>query len=181
MNTSTYTQSSYYTQFQEGLSKITELLDNSDSFHLNLYYSSMIAMVEKYLSDLYINEIESDEAVFCKMILTYKYKNISYPLVQIIMGDVKKHVINSVKSLVWHRLNDIDYLYKNTLNIKFNVSEKIRGIIAIRHDIVHRNGFDINGNAVNINANDVATAMDVVSKFILDIDKKYHTYKSNSA
>ncbi|HGL3854414.1 TPA: hypothetical protein ACKE3U_003740 [Klebsiella aerogenes] len=178
MNTSTYTQSSYYAQFQEGLSKITESLDNSDSFHLNLYYSSMIAMVEKYLSDLYINEIESDESAFHKMILTDKYKNTSYPLVQIVMGDVKKHVINSVKSLVWHRLNDIDYLYKNTLNIKFNVSEKIREIIATRHDIVHRNGFDINGTAVNINADDVVAAMDVVSKFILDIDKKYHAYKS---
>jgi len=181
MNTNIYTKSSYYEQFQAGLSKISESLDKADSFHLNLYYSSIVAMVEKYLFDVYVNEIEGDEEAFFRMSLTDKYRNTSYSLAQVLKGDVKKTVINSIKNLVWHRLNDIDYLYKNTFNIKFNVSTKLLDIISVRHDIVHRNGFDIDGGTVEVNAQNVVDAIGVVGDFILDIDKKYYSYKSKSA
>lgn len=181
MNTNAYTQSPYFEQFQAGLAKIGESLDNADKFHLNLYFSSMIAMMEKYLFDVYVDEIEGNDDAFYKMSLTDKYKNTSYPLAQILKGDIRKTVINTVKNLIWHRLNDIDYLYKNTFDIKFNVSKELRDIILIRHHIVHRNGFDIDGGAVNINAETLIKAIAVVSGFIFDIDKKYYSYKSNSA
>lgn len=92
MNTNVYTKSPYYEQFQAGLSKISESLDKADSFHLNLYYSSIVAMVEKYLFDVYVNEIEGDEEAFFRMSLTDKYRNTSYSLAQVLKGDVKKTV-----------------------------------------------------------------------------------------
>lgn len=180
MNTNIYTKSACFEEFQAGLSKIAASVGNADQFHLNLYYSSMVTMMEKYLFDVFVAEIEGNEDAFRKMSLTDKFKNKSYPLVQILMSDIKKTVIDTVKNMVWHRLPDIDYLYKHTLGIKFNVSGRLRSIIAIRHHIVHRNGFDINGNSVGINANDLIDAMDVVSNFLLDVDKKYYSYKTNS-
>lgn len=179
MNTNTYTKSSFFEEFQAGLSKISTSLGNADQFHLNLYYSSMISMMEKYLFDVFVAEIEGNDDAFRKMCLTDRFKNTSYPLAQILMSDIKKTVINTVKNMVWHRLPDVDYLYKNTFDIKFNVSGRLRGIIAIRHHIVHRNGVDIDGNSVDINADILIEAMDVVSDFLLDIDKKYYSYKTN--
>jgi len=144
MNTervSQYIESFHYQDFKAGLDKISSHVENSDEFHMALYYASLVSMMEKYLFDVFITEIEGDLSAFLRMCSMDKYANQTFKLPQILHGNIRNHVINSVKSMVWHRLNDVDPLYKKVFGFGLNISRSLTGIIEVRHDIVHRNGF----------------------------------------
>lgn len=170
-------ESIYYIQFRTGLEQISAQVESADAFHLALYHASMVSMMEKYLFDVFINEIETSNNAFLKMSQMDRFKNLSYKLSVILNNEIKKIVINTVKNMIWHRLNDIEPLFKNVMGIKFNISKKLTDIIKDRHDIVHRNGYNLTGGVVDLSRSKVNDANETLKAFILDIDKKYHNYK----
>ena len=86
-------------------------------------------------------------------------------------------IIKTVRNLVWHHLNDIDVFYKNVLGITLNIKRKLLRQLSMRHDIVHRNGFDLEGNAVAISNDSLSDSISTISIFVEDIDKKYQALK----
>ena len=78
-----------------------------------------------------------------------------------------------MKQLVWHRLNDIQIFYKNVLGIAFDLERPIMDAINKRHHIVHRNGFDLDNNAISVSDHDLTNLILAVDNFILKIDAQY--------
>lgn len=172
-----YKPSIFFTQFSDDIAKVINKLTEADDFHLKLYYSNIISAMEKYLYDLCITEISTNKDTFMKMCTNDKFANQRYPLPVILHQDISVIIINSVKSMVWHRLNDIDPLFRKAMGIKMNIPQNLKKTLETRHHLVHRNGFDLDGNPVLLTTDEVNGAINLIKNFIIDIDKKFHTYK----
>ncbi|TXH98539.1 MAG: hypothetical protein E6Q75_00980 [Rheinheimera sp.] len=173
---STYSPTATYLAFEVAINRIDALITTADTFHLQLYYSNVVGAMEKYLYDLYVGEIEACDTAFNLMCELPKFSVQKFPLKQIFNQNIKDIVINSVKNIVWHRINDLDPMFKKTFGIKMNISQKLKNKLATRHHFVHRNGFDLHGNVVSLTLQDVQDAIVVIKDFVIDIDKKFHTY-----
>lgn len=178
-NVPDYIESSHYQAFKAGLGKIASQVEHADNFHLALYYASLVSMMEKYLFDVFITEIEGNDSAFLRMCKMDKYANQTFKLSQILHGNIRQHVITSVKSMVWHRLNDVDLFYKKVFNFKLNISKALIKRIGVRHDIVHRNGFNLAGDAIHLDREVLTGAITNFGQFISDIDKKYSIYRAS--
>jgi hypothetical protein len=174
-----YVQTAHFSEFQTKMGLLSSLISNADQFHLQLYYSNVVSVMEKYLYDLYVGEITSCDSAFKEMCKLQKFSTQKYPLLEVLNQDIKAKVINSVQNLVWHRLNDLDPLFKKTINTKMNISQALKNKLALRHHFIHRNGYDLQGNAVVLTEQDVVDTIQIITDFIQDIDKKYHNYNVN--
>ena len=63
-------------------------------------------------------------------------------------------------------------MYKNVLQIEFDIDARIREAVKIRHDIVHRNGKNIKGEQVILNNQDIVAIIDLAEILIRDIEGK---------
>ena len=96
----------------------------------------------------------------------------------VLNNNIDDFIIDSMKKLVWHRLTDIDVFYNQVLGIKFNLSRKFLSVIETRHDIVHRNSFDLDGNKITIEKQKFRADVYMVYRFITEIDLKYSQTES---
>ncbi|MGE6181105.1 hypothetical protein ACLHZ8_21525, partial [Aeromonas salmonicida] len=78
------------------------------------------------------------------------------------------------REISFHDTKHIKTLYEGVLNCKLQKDKLalIRGYASTRHDIVHRNGRDRNGDIVDISSEDIGRLLDVVVDFVSDIDKQ---------
>ena len=168
--------SRFFDEYKYGIDCINS--QNRDNFHNQLYFSNVISLMEKYLYDLFLYEITNDRIALVKLGSQNKFKSESLKIPYLLHNCVEDFIINSMKNLVWHRLNDVDVFYKNVLNISININSNLLGKLKIRHDIVHRNGCDINDNKVKISDHGLDDCISTIDIFIKDIDKKYQSKKN---
>jgi len=176
MTSSPYTPSRFYAEFESGIEQIKN--QGKDAFHNKLYFSNIVSLMEKYLYDLFVFEITTDRSALVKLGHQNKFRSISLKIPYLLQNTVEDYLIKAAKNLVWHRLNDVDVFYKNVPGITFNINGHLLQKLKVRHHIVHRNGFDLDGNAVTISDGELADCMETVSDFVEDIDKKYHSLKN---
>lgn len=175
MTSDQYTPSKFLVEFQSGIECIES--QTKDDFHNKLYFSNIVSLMEKYLYDLFVHEITTDRTALVKLGSQNKFKSESLKIPYLLQNKVEDYIIKAVKNLVWHRLNDIDVFYKNVLGITLNINRKLLQQLSVRHDIVHRNGFDLEGNAVEISNDLLSESISTISIFVKDIDKKYQALK----
>ena len=169
--TSDQYKSSFYEEFCSGIKTIES--QSNDEFHNRLYYSNVISLMEKYLYDLFIHEITSNREAIVRLGTQNKFRSESLKIPYLLHNTVEEYLINAMKNMVWHRLNDIDVLFKNVIGIKINISTTLLETLNIRHHIIHRNGYDLEGNKVVISDKDLQSCIALVSSFVYEIDKKY--------
>lgn len=80
---------------------------------------------------------------------------------------LKKDLFN----LMYHNLFKIKNIYKITFDINFpdNTSDVMRKV-SVRHDLVHRNGKDKEGNLITITKEELNETYNLVYDFIKQID-----------
>ncbi len=171
MNSKTEHRSPFYEEFQMGLENIRKA--PKSSFLNNLYFTNIISLLEKYLYDLFIHEISNKHSLVQKLANTKKFKEQRLAVAFALNEDVKSWIIKSMKSLVFHRLNNVKLFFKNILDIDFENKRPVINAIKKRHHIVHRNGFDLDGNQISTSERELNELVDEIDSFIMDIDKKY--------
>ncbi|MGI2125324.1 HEPN domain-containing protein [Shewanella oncorhynchi] len=176
MTSNQYEPSEFLIEYRDGINKIGR--QTKDDFHNKLYFSNVVSLMEKYLYDLFVHEITTDRSALVKLGMTNKFKSESLKIPYLLHNNIEDFIVNAVKNFVWHRLNDVDVFFKNVLLINFNLNGKLLALLKVRHDIVHRNGFDLEGNPVIISDQDLLECMTTITAFIEDIDKKYKTNKN---
>ena len=173
--TSDQCKSSFYEEFCSGIEIIEK--QSSDEFHNKLYFSNVISLMEKYLYDLFIHEISSNREAIVRLGTQNKFRTESLKIPYLLHHTVEEYLINAMKNMVWHRLNDIDVLFKNVIGIKINISTTLLEILNIRHHIIHRNGYDLEGNKVVIEDQDLQNCIALVNSFVCEINKKYQAQR----
>ena len=176
MTSRPYEPSDFLIEYRDGISQITS--QTGDQFHNKLYFSNVVSLMEKYLYDLFVHEITTDRSALIKLGMTNKFKSESLKIPYLLHNNIEDFIVNAVKNFVWHRLNDVDVFFKNVLSITFNINRKLLAQLKVRHDIVHRNGFDLEGSPVVISDQDLAECITTITAFIEDIDKKYKSHRN---
>lgn len=78
-----------------------------------------------------------------------------------------------LREIIYHKLEVVKKLYKSTFNVDLGDIGSLMKAIQKRHDIVHRNGHDKNGNVVEVTKADVQQLILDVSNFINHIENQF--------
>lgn len=119
-----------------------------------MLYGHVIAAVEGYLSSTFINNVMSTEDCLRKLVesdpefgkRTFTIKEI-FTRKEQLENDVRKHL----RELIFHDISKIKRMYNSVLNIDFGNDLKwLFSAVSLRHDCVHRAGYDKDGNEVDL-------------------------------
>jgi hypothetical protein len=147
-----------------------------------MLYANIITAMESYLSDAFIKIVLSNEERLRRFVETtkeFQNQKISLSDIFIKMDSLKGEVTDYLAALSFHNLAKVEALYKATLNVEFlkDPTRRIHKAIAIRHDIVHRNGKNSNdGKYHEIGHDDIKSLAAEVKRFLRDVDKQLRNY-----
>lgn len=143
------------------------------NFH-RLLFVNVITALETFLSDAFILKVMGDREYFKAFVKsTPDFQKEKIPLSDVleaaeaIESTVKTHLLE----VVWHNLDRVSKMYQSTLGVKFpkDLGDVYRAILK-RHDIVHRNGKNKDGEVIQIEKGDVSKLIKDVEKLSEEID-----------
>jgi hypothetical protein len=170
--------------FDESLKDAKYLLDvkvirGYGQVHLRLLYSHVITILETYLFDTFIKLVTKD-GQFSKKYRIIKKDN-KYKKNKIKESDFRQlsnsidneNLVYLTSGFSWHNLVKVENEYNKIVNITFSPHrEKLESSIEIRHDIVHRNGKNKDGEIIKIKKSDVKKLMGQCNKFVESVHKQ---------
>ena len=146
-----------------------EIKDNLN----RLLYANTISKLEVYLCDTIVSYVLSCEAHKQKFVQNYEpLAEQKFPMKSIFakFNSLDKLIKGALTSIVYHDVELVRKLYKNVIGIELPPTKEIEEAIEIRHDIVHRNGKDKEGNMRNISKDDVEHLSDHILDYIYEVD-----------
>ncbi|MGJ5208125.1 hypothetical protein [Bradyrhizobium sp. HKCCYLR20261] len=169
--------------FLRSFRETTDLLashGSDDGGHLvnRLVFSHQITALETYLGDTLLNEVFSDSDALQRLVdesddlkkEKFTLSEISKDLT-LVQGKVRSHL----RGILYHNLAKVDVLYRIALGLRLldRAADKefLFRLVSLRHDCVHRNGNDKDGNEQQIFTRTfVRQAADAVRDFVENVD-----------
>jgi hypothetical protein len=152
---------------------IPEYRNLRQTFHRMLYASAITAM-ETYLSDAFFqNVIENDALVERLLQSAPELKDRKYSLTELFDWNkrLKQRASEYLFDIVWHNLAKVRQLYKSVLNVTFPTNcAEVHRAVAIRHDLVHRNGKTKSGVVHRFKESEITAVFVAVESFVNEID-----------
>ena len=142
----------------------------------NLYrllYANIISKLEAFLCDTIVNYVLSCETH--KRRFVQNYEPLATQKIQMSAIYAKYECLDTIirgalTRIVYHNIELVRKLYKKVVDIELPNTELVEDAITIRHDIVHRNGKDKEGNFHTVTRIDVEILSDHVLDFIYEVD-----------
>lgn len=166
--------------FDEHVRETIDVLDKIDSLDTNarklLYrtlYANVISSLEAYLSDRLIQKVLSSKNVKRKFVEQFNdYGEQKIPISDIFkqMDNLDSRIKKDLRDIIYHNLPRVKNMYEKVLNVDLGDVSELMKCIGIRHDIVHRNGKDKDGNLRDIGKDDVIVLAQKVSDLIQNIE-----------
>jgi hypothetical protein len=139
-----------------------DLLANHGSaygdFLLNrMVFSHQVTALEAYLGDTLINEVMGDADALQRLIVeANELKDAKFTLAQIASSPdlVQSTVRAYLRNILYHNLDKVDTLYD--IALEFRILKLVKNkpslfkAVGLRHDCVHRNGFDKDGKELKV-------------------------------
>lgn len=157
------------------LNKIDTLDEKSKKLLYRTLYANVISSLEAYLSDRLIQKVLSSGELKKKFVESFKiFQETKFSISEIYeqMDALDNRIKNSLRDIIYHNLPIVKNIYRLTLDVDLGDISDLMKCISIRHDIVHRNGRDKDGNLSTINKDDVLELAEIVSNFISNIEKQ---------
>lgn len=148
-----------------------------------LLFVNVITALETYLSDAFINTVVPNPALMRRFIEStpeFQSEKIALSDVFKAIEEIEQKTKSYLADVVWHNLQRVKPMYKDTLGIDFpkDIGTIFRAIIK-RHDIVHRNGKTKSGDEILIQQQDVTSLIAAVESFIQHVDAQLSDFKSD--
>ena len=146
---------------------------DSQSFLFRLLYANVISRMEAYLCDTLVSEVLKDAASqrkFTENDMDLEKQNFSFTDIYAWMDKLPTFIRKSLKELIYHNLPKIKPVYKAVLDVDLGDISYLMKAIQVRHDIVHRNGKDKDGNMCIVDKDSVKELSTKVSEFIENIE-----------
>ncbi|MBU1224126.1 MAG: hypothetical protein KKA22_01225 [Gammaproteobacteria bacterium] len=141
----------------------------------NMLYAQVVTAIEAYLSSSFISTVINDDALIRRLIETdpeLAKRQFSLREIFTQWEDLKFLVARYLKDLIFHDLKKIKPMYSAVLDIDFgNVAWLFRAVL-IRHDCVHRNGFDKDGNQQEINNEAIIELVKQCTRLVSEIEER---------
>ena len=138
-------------------------------------YVGVIACLETYLSDAFINTVLSNENYLRSFFTSFKdFREQKLGMNEIFDLASKREEIakKAMLEVIYHNLPKVSKMYEGTLDIVFPKFSEIQKAVSIRHDLVHRNGKNKDGIESSIDSIMVDDIISKVESFISEIDQK---------
>ena len=177
-----------FTIFMDSYSHTGDLLADHGKDHggflLNrMVFSHQVTALEAYLGDTLINEVMDDIAAMQRLIeQDEELVKEKFTLVEISKEPtlVERKVREHLRSILYHNLAKVDVLYNIALGIRILNETKDKAslfkAVTLRHDCVHRNGFDKDGNELQVFTKKfVQDTADLIRDFVESIDRAVST------
>jgi hypothetical protein len=137
---------------------------------LRLLYVNVITALETYLSDKFISSVNADEKLLRKFVeTTPEFKNQRVPLSEVFgtHENMKRRVQEHLVDVVWHRLDKVEPMFHDTLDIAFPPDMKeLHKALMVRHDCVHRNGKTKDGEERLLSESDIKALLSEAGKLV---------------
>ncbi len=172
--------SEFYARYQVSIYSIKVELDKfgasaGDPFMCSLLFAHTITSLEAYLSDAFLTCIKKDKyfKLFVETDPELNKEKLAvseiYKKLESLPGDVAKRI----RSIVFHRLDIVQRMYKETLGIELPKGLKdLFPAIQKRHDIIHRNCKDNEGNEFQVTKPEVEALILIVDEFLGELNGK---------
>lgn len=174
-----YLDTKFYNNFTEAMNDLDSInTGNNHPVIQRMIFSTVISAMEAYLSDTLKRNVFNRDGVKRRFVKAYnvfssdelKGKEIFY-YIDKLDGNIKYYID---KKMSFHDTKLIDNIYTKVLHCKIDKDKlkQLGDFVDKRHDIVHRNGKDIDSNVHEISQKDVRVLIRVVSYFVQDIDRQ---------
>lgn len=147
-----------FSLFQETIQRCLTVADmgfdakNDPQFLKRMAFTTIVTALETYLSDTLLNAIKADNAALGSLIAKDRhFAAMKIPLSELVNCPdfASRHVRKSIQEIPFHNLPRADVIYKSALGISLRSDEnrwvRLNEDMRIRHDCVHRNGHDSDG------------------------------------
>jgi hypothetical protein len=134
---------------------------------IKMYYAYAVTLLESFLGDT-LKSIISENEVFLKNAISKLRILEKVKFTELIDTDlnIKSVVIKYVSEELFHNIPKVTVMYGQVLASEINIDiANVVSITKLRHDIVHRNGRNIDGSPINICAEDFMKAVKDIEKF----------------
>lgn len=138
-----------------------------------LLYLQLIINLETYFGDTLKFYVLHNEKYLCKFVEAYEpfqKEKLKFSDICKKYKKIKDIVNKALSEILYHKLYVVRKLYKAILNIDIGDISELSKAIQRRHDIVHRNGKDVDGAVFVISKEDVEQLAKQTKAFIDNID-----------
>lgn len=173
-----------YRVFMDSYHHTGDLLADHGGVHGNhlvnrMIFSQQISALEAYLGDTLLNEVMRDKEAIQRLI--DKDEDLAkekFTLSEVSKDPdlVKRKVRTHLREVMYHNIKKVDVLYNIALRVRIldlavNKAAIFKAVL-LRHDCVHRNGFDKEGNEIDVFTKEfVQDTADLIKAFVKDIQE----------
>jgi len=140
----------------------------------NLAYSGIIGALETFLWET-MKFWLTEKPEFVERIIKnhpfFRDTKIKLSQIYSYQDQLPELVMAYMRNIVWHRADQVGPMFKHGLDVSIGLNT-FETDIKKRHDIVHRLGVDIDGNAVIVTDDDVYELADRVIQFATKVNEK---------
>ncbi len=172
----------FMNSYHESMFLLGERGGDGTSLVNRMIFGQQLSALEAYLSDTLINGVMEDAAIMAMMLEKDKdLEKQKFTLAQVAADPtlVRKTVRNHLRGVLYHNLPKVDALYSIAFNIQIfqllgeDKKAKLLQAVNFRHDCVHRNGHDADGNGLDVFTKEyVGEIADLISQLVKDIQEK---------
>lgn len=151
---------------------ITE--DHLFGLHIMLY-GHIVAATESYLASTFIHHVTNSRTLTKKLIETDSYfGNQKFSLQQLFQKQnaIEQVVASYLQDMIFHNIKKVKPMFKDVLNVDFGNVPWLFKAVSLRHDCVHRAGYDKNGNPVRIYEETVNALLEQSWNFVCVIENQ---------
>jgi len=151
-------------------------LDEPPHHVLSMLYGHVVASIEGYLYATFRELVLNDDGLslsFVKNDDSFSNKTVSYKVLFFKYKEdpLRKLIDEYLQNFLFHKIKKVSSMYKKVLGVDFGEVKWLYDAVAMRHDCVHRAGFDREGNKVKLDKSVITELIDQSSVFIDLVDK----------
>lgn len=144
--------SNVFLLFKQEINKIQELLQVPIPQHLQkdhnrLLYISVVGALEFFITELFASFVMGDKDYFDAFI---EKSQVKVPLSKLeeSASDIPQTIHKAIHEYNAHNLQKMNKIYKTVLNVSFPEYSELASKIKTRHDLVHRNGYEVKDRTI---------------------------------
>ena len=132
-------------------------------------YISAIGTLETFLSETFVNLTDESEEYFKRFLKTYpdfRNRKVTLDNVYEAHENIKTTARKIMLDVIYHNLDKVQKMYESTFRIEFPDIEELSKCVSVRHDLVHRNGKNKDGETVEVDAQKVEELLVKIEDFV---------------
>lgn len=172
--------------FNKQLSEIPAMLQikttQSAQFSLLvMLHAHVVSTLEHFLSTTFIHCVTNSDKLTRKLIETDpEFRNRKFTVNEIYAqhSNIKSTVATYLKGIIFHDMRKVKPMYAEVLACDFGDISWLFGAVRLRHDCVHRAGYDKEGKSVTVSVESINELVINCRKLAEKIDAHAHELKS---